>query len=272
MHTTHLPSSIFRKISSYIQDNYGIQLPPEKKTMVEGRIRKRMKDTGIQDFTDYFRFAFSKAEEKKERIQLVNAITTNKTHFFRESAHFDFLKSHLSNHGGTPSVWSAGCSTGEEVYTLAIILSELSKQRSIIDFAITGTDLSTRVLDKAANGVYPEADIAKLPLSLKQKYFLKSKDRKNKTVKLAPALRKKLRFKKLNFMDSYYGFTAPFDIIFCRNVLIYFDKTTQTKVLDKLAMNLAKGGILILGHSESMPILNPALVQLKPTIYQKNLN
>lgn len=256
MRSTQIPSSIFRKISNYVQDNYGIQLPPEKKMMVEGRIRKRMKDAGIEDFTDYVQFAFSPAEEKKERIQLVNAITTNKTHFFREHAHFDFLKDYLSSHGGTLNVWSAGCSSGEEVYTLAIVLSELGKHQSIVDFTITGTDLSTQVLDKAARGIYPENAIENLPLSLKQKYFLKSKDRKNRTAKVSPMLRKKVLFKKLNFMDAYYGFTAPFDIIFCRNVLIYFDKITQTKVLDKLVTNLAQEGLLFLGHSESMPILN----------------
>lgn len=143
------------------------------------------------------------------------------------------------------------------------------KQRRISDFRITGTDLSTQVLQAAAQAVYPETAIEGVPLSIKRQYFLKSKGQDRKTVKLIPELRKKVGFKRLNFMDTTYGFTTPFDIIFCRNVLIYFDKDTQAEVIGKLASNLKKDGLLFLGHSESTAGMNLKLRQLQPTIYQK---
>ncbi|MEM8965766.1 MAG: CheR family methyltransferase [Bacteroidota bacterium] len=264
-----MPTSIFHKLSRYVQDTCGIQLPIEKKTMVEGRIRKRMKALGISDFTDYYRLAFDHKRNNYELVHMVDALTTNKTHFFRESAHFEYLQNNLVSSQGTVNAWSAGCSSGEEVYTLAIVLSNILREGRINNFKIVGSDISTKVLQTAAQAVYPESAIDGLPLTIKKRYFLRSKDRMNKTVKISSGIREKVQFQKLNLMDNIYRFPFSFDIIFCRNVLIYFNKTKQSEVIAKLTTNLCVGGLLFLGHSESLPALDDNLIQIQPTIYQR---
>jgi chemotaxis protein methyltransferase CheR len=264
----------FEKLSSFIYAKYGIKMPPIKKTLLESRLNKRLNSLNISSFKEYIELILNSKETDFEIIRMVNAITTNKTEFFRESAHFDFLTAHilpeLSERPTKPvKVWSAGCSSGEEVYTLGMVLNEFSDSNTPIDYSILGTDISTDVLEKAVTAVYPEDRIASLPLFLKRKYFLKSKNVVNKTVRVAPDLRRKVSFDRLNFMDTTYPMNQVFDVIFCRNVLIYFDKTTQEKVIRKLCEKLYKGAWLFLGHSESIGDMNLPLEQVKPTIFRK---
>ncbi len=166
-------------------------------------------------------------------------------------------------------IWSAGCSTGEEPYTLAMVLSEFYNSHKVFDFNILGTDISSRVLDTAINAVYTEEQTTSVPLIYKKKYLLKSKDVKNKTFRIVPELRQRVNFKRLNFINGDIRSYQEFNVIFCRNVLIYFDRHTQEKVILKLCSKLKPGGFLFLGHSESVSRMKLPLEQVKPTILRK---
>jgi chemotaxis protein methyltransferase CheR len=265
----------FGKISTFIFTEYGIKLPPIKKTMVESRLQKRLRELNVHSFKSYFEYVFSPAGQQQELIKMVDVITTNKTDFFREADHFDFI-----SHNVLPQwlnkfqprqmkIWSAGCSSGEEPYTISMVMSEFQEANPSFDFSILGTDLSTEVLNKAVTAVYTEDKISSLPIITKKKYFLRSKDTINKTVRILPGLRKKITFQRLNFMDEKYNVPDSFDIIFCRNVLIYFSKETQENVINKLVSKLKKGGYFFLGHSESVTHMDVPLKQIKPTVFVK---
>jgi chemotaxis protein methyltransferase CheR len=166
-------------------------------------------------------------------------------------------------------VWSAGCSSGEEPYTLAISLSEYMHEHPGFDYSIFATDISSRILKNAVDAIYKENRIEMLPIQLKKRYLLKSKDRSNPTVRIIPDLRRRVTFQRLNFMDTHYNVPENMDIIFCRNVLIYFDRETQEKVINKLCTKLKPDGFFFLGHSESITNFDVPLKQLKPTIFRK---
>lgn len=250
-------------------------MPEVKKTMLQGRLQKRLKALGMSNFEDYINFVFSK-QGTDEIVHMIDCVSTNKTDFFREPAHFDFLSEtglpsliQSKKYAHTLNIWSAGSSSGEEVYTLAIVLNEFKEKNPQFDFTILGTDISSRVLNAAATGIYREEKVNTIPMSIKRKYFLRSKDRENPTVRIVSELRQKTRFHRLNFMDNSYDIRETFDIIFCRNVLIYFDRETQEKVINKLCQHLAPGGYFFLGHSESITNFNVPLRQVKPTIFTK---
>jgi len=266
----------FAKLSSFIYRESGIKMPPVKRIMLQSRLQKRLKELRMTTFKEYCNYVFSKEGLNNEIIHMLDVVSTNKTDFFREPVHFDFLSSTVLPAYYSDSklkkhfkIWSAGCSSGEEPYTIAIVLFEFFESHPGFDFSILGTDISTRILQNAIDAVYKEDKVIGVPLELKKKYFLKSKDRQNPTVKMGPLLRSKLRFERLNFMDNSYLINESFDVIFCRNVLIYFDRETQESVINKLCTKLSTGGYFFLGHSESILNMNVPLKQIKPTIYQK---
>jgi len=265
----------FNRLSSFIQNEYGIKMPPAKKIMLECRLRKRLGALNMASYKEYCDFVFGKAGGQQEIVHMIDAITTNKTDFFREFPHFDFLTNHAlpelySNACKELRIWSAGCSSGEEVYTLATVLNEYTSGTNKPGYHILGTDVSTRMLSTAVTAIYSEERVSDIPLALRRKYFLKSKDRHKKTVRVVPEIRARVRFESLNLMDEIYNVQNDYDIIFCRNVLIYFDKLTQEQVVNKLSSKLKKGGFLFLGHSESVLNMQHPLTQVKPTILRKN--
>lgn len=268
----------FKKLSSFIYNEYGIKMPEVKKTMLQSRLHKRLRELNMVSYKDYVEYLFSKEGQQTEVIHMIDMVSTNKTDFFREPIHFDFLHSTVLPEllGGihpnrSLKIWSAGCSSGEEPYTIALSISEYAALNPGIafDFNITATDISTRVLKHAIDGIYKEQRVEMLPINMKKKYLLRSKDRLNPTVRIIPELRKKINFQRLNFMDSHYNISESFDIIFCRNVLIYFDRETQESVINKLCTKLKPNGIFFLGHSESITNFDVPLHQLKPTIFRK---
>jgi len=266
----------FNKLSSFILTNYGIKLPITKKTMLEGRLQKRLRALNLFSFREYCDYVFSPEGQQTEVMQMIDVVTTNKTDFFREAVHFDFLSNNVlpkycsSSFSAKPfKVWSAGCSTGEEPYTLAMVMSEFLEKYSGFDFNIFATDISGRALNAAAIAVYTKEKVSPVPYILKKKYLLKSKDEEKKTVRIIPELRTKVNFKRFNFLDSHQTFTQKFNVIFCRNVLIYFDRPTQEKVILSLCSKLESGGYLFLGHSESISNMNLPLVQIQPTTFKK---
>ena len=251
-------------------------MPPIKRIMLQSRLQKRLRDLKMQNFKEYCDYVFSKAGQMSEIIHMLDVVSTNKTDFFREAVHFDFLASDVLpefyNTGSgskTMKVWSAGCSSGEEPYTISIVLADFAASHSGFDYSILGTDLSTQILQKAVDAVYRMDRVEAIPLDIKKRHFLRSKDSANPTVKLAPHIRKKVRFARLNFMDNTYDVGDMFDVVFCRNVLIYFDRSTQERVINKLCTRLKSGGFFFLGHSESIMNMDVPLVQVKPTIFRR---
>lgn len=275
-----MSDSNFRHLSDFIHAQFGIKMPDSKKVMLESRLRKRLRKLGMNSFKQYCEYLFSAEGLKNEKKELINVVSTNKTDFFRESIHFDYLvktalPALINSRGAgvnkTLKVWSAGCSTGEEPYTIAMVLNDFSEQDPRFHFQIQATDISLKVLEQAALGIYEQEKIQTIPLSMKQKYFLKSKNKAKNLVRVIPELRKTIKFKKLNFMDENFGTNNLMDIIFCRNVIIYFDKPTQEKVLKNLCRHLAHDGYIFMGHSETLHWLELPLTQVSQTIYRKKL-
>jgi len=269
----------FERLSRFIYAQCGIKMPPVKKTMLEARLQKRLRLTGVATFHEYCDLLFNTPEGSDELVHMIDAVTTNKTDFFREPVHFSFLSETVfpafmnddDRHVRKPlTVWSAGCSSGEEPYTLAIVLAEFAAQNPGFRFTIMATDISTRVLDKARAGIYDEHQISMVPLSFKQKYFLRSKNRHKEQVRVAPQLRALVAFQRLNLMnDQYMIREGSFDVIFCRNVIIYFDRNTQCALLTRLCRYIRNDGYLFLGHSETVHGFDLPLVRMASTIYRK---
>jgi chemotaxis protein methyltransferase CheR len=265
----------FGRLSRFIYDTCGIKMPEAKKTMLEARLSKRLRVLGMRSFSDYCDYLFAPEGQERELVQMLDMVTTNKTDFFREPDHFDYLThtvlpEWLRRHeGATLSIWSAGCSSGEEPYTLAMVLSEFAQRNPGFDYQILATDLSTRVLEKAKLAVYQEQQAEPIPLNLKKKYLLRSKDRASGTVRIVPELRQKVRFQRLNFMDEDFGLREQLDVIFCRNVIIYFDRPTQEKLLQRFHRYLKPGSFIFMGHSETLSGLDVPLVSVYPTVYRK---
>jgi chemotaxis protein methyltransferase CheR len=268
----------FNRLSSFIQTTYGIKMPPLKKTLLESRLQKRLHALRIPSYREYCDYVFSQQGQSLELVSMLDVITTNKTDFFREPGHFDYLIHHglpayQKSHGDRNHplrMWSAGCSTGEEPYSLAMVMSEFAESSPPgLHYSILGTDLSTRVLGLASNAVYASDRIAAISLLMKKKYFLRSKNLQQPTVRIVPQLRQKVNFQRLNFMDNTYEVPGLFDVVFCRNVLIYFDKPTQEKVINRLCARLNEGGLFFLGHSESITGMQVPLQQIRPTIFKR---
>ncbi len=273
-----LSGSDFARLSNFIYDKCGIKMPDSKKIMVEARLRKRLRDLNMHSYSDYCNLLFSQNGNEEEITHMVDVITTNKTDFFREPKQFTFLTEtalpEFANNDGIGiqrplKAWSAGCSTGEEPYTLSIVLSEYGQNHSRYSYNILATDISTRVLEKAASGIYDEEKIYPIPRDLLQKYFLKSKNKEKKLVRVIPQMRNTVKFQWLNFMENDFGISEMFDVIFCRNVIIYFDKPTQEKLIEKLIRHLNPGGYFFLGHSESIFSRNLPIVQMAASTYKK---
>lgn len=271
-----LTNSQFTMISNFISQKTGIKLPEEKRFMLQSRLYKRLKSLDIYSFKDYFDYTFSKDRTKSEIVNMIDAVSTNKTSFFREPHHFEFINDVLIpqyiervNGGRYIRIWSAGCSSGEEPYTLSMLFQSSIQKCRGIDFSVLGTDISTHVLKKAVQAVYSQFDAEQIPYQLKRNYLLRSKDKTKAKVRITPELRQKVEFKRLNLMDNVYDIQEKFDIVFCRNVLIYFERRTQEKVLNKICHFLKPGGYLFIGHSESLFNMNVPLEQVKPTIFRR---
>lgn len=271
----------FDQFSALIYDEVGIKMPPAKKTMLEARLQKRLKALGMHSFQEYSDFIFSQAGREQEIIHLIDVVTTNKTDFFREPQHFDFLvreaiptMRQIRGAGDSPlnpfRIWSAGCSTGEEPYTMAMVLSDYAAANHGFKFSILASDICTKVLQTATAGVYGEDRTDTISLSMKKKYLLRSKDHSKGLVRISPDLRATVTFKRVNFMEDQLGISEKQDVIFCRNVVIYFDKPTQSALMNKFHRQLVPGGYLFIGHSETLNGLGVPFTQVSNTVYRKD--
>lgn len=275
----HLSTVDFTRIANLISSEVGIKLPPAKRLMVEGRLRKRVRALNLTSFDDYCDYLFRRDGLGQERTYLINAVTTNKTDFFREPEHFALLEQALvpelialrrGERNPLLKVWSAASSTGAEAYTLAMVLSDLAANRRDFRFAILGTDISTAVLAQGRRAVYPAEMVAPVPPEKQARYVMHArKPGVRPEVRMAPEIRRTVRFAHLNLMASSYPFDRDVDVIFLRNVLIYFDKRDQESVIGRLIEHLRPGGYLALGHSESMVGTTISMRQVAPAVFQK---
>ena len=271
-----LSQSDFERLSSYVYQQCGINLTPPKRVLLEGRLQKRLQSLEMKSFMEYYKHVKSPAG-RGELVHMLDSVSTNKTDFFREPGHFDLLRDHIipgfkKNHAHrTLRIWSSACSTGEEPYTTAMVLQDSIEKLGQFDYEILATDISSKVLKHAINAVYRENRTRDIPMGFKKKYLLKSKDPKKGLVRIVPTLRSKVRFRRMNLMDNEYisQIKAQQDIVFCRNVLIYFDKSTQKHVVTKLVQCLRPGGYLFIGHSESLFEMDLPLKQIMPATFQK---
>ncbi len=267
----------FARLAKYVTRELGIKMPESKLTMVQSRLLRRVRELGLASIEQYGEYLFAPAHEK-EREQFINAITTNKTDFFREPGHFEYLvRSALPSLDRTLNrrldwhlrVWSAGCSSGEECYTLAMVLNEYGRERRRFDYSILGTDVSTRVLEQARSGIYQESQAAPVSAELRKRYMWRSRNRADGLVRVVPELRGRTTFRRLNFMDEDYRIREVFEVVFFRNVLIYFDRAIQERVINRVCRNLAPGGYLFVGHSESLAGLDIPVKAVKTSIFRK---
>jgi chemotaxis protein methyltransferase CheR len=265
----------FHRLSRFINDLSGIKMSAAKKAMVEGRLRRRVRNLGFDTFSAYCRFVFDGGGLDQEGVHIIDAVTTNKTEFFREPDHFRFLAEQalpdLAPAGRVRPlrVWSAACSTGAEPYTLAMVLETALTGRPGLDFEILATDLCTEVLKTGVQGIYPEDMVAPVPMEWRHRYLLRSRDRAAQRVRIGPELRRKVRFQHLNLTADAYAVKGAFDVIFCRNVLIYFDKAVQAAVLARLCDHLLPGGYLFIGHSETVAGYALPVRAVAPTVFVK---
>lgn len=276
--TLRMSAELFDRFSDYIQQELGIKMGRNKHVMLQSRLLKRLRRLGFSTYEEYYEYLFSKEGHQKEIPFFVHQVTTNKTDFFREPSHFSYLTEHalsclMRENNYTRSkplrVWSAACSTGEEVYTLAMVLAEYQYAYGQIDFSVLGTDISPKVLKKAAEGIYEDSRVLSVPLQMKKRYLLRSKDRERKLVRIVPELREKTSFEWINLRDESFDLNRKVDVIFCRNVLIYFDRSTQEQVVQRLCSHLFPGGYLFMGHSETLSGFDLPLQQVATTIYKK---
>ena len=270
----------FQALRELIHSELGIALAPAKRIMMETRLRKRARALGLGSLSEYCRFACTPEARVREWSHLTDAITTHKTDFFRESVHFEYLAGETvpvlaESYGAGVRrpllLWSSACSTGEEPYTAAMVLRSYADAQGPggYRFRIYATDISEGVLETARAAVYPEAVIAPIPPDFRRKYILRSRDPRHKTTRIAPEIRAMVEFGQLNLIQRDYGFPEPMDVIFCRNVIIYFDRPTQQRVLSTITRNLRPGGYLFMGHSESLNGLDLPLAQAAPAIYRR---
>ena len=248
-----IAAAILRALSELIYAEAGICLSPEKKTMVEVRLKRRLRSLNMPSYRDYCEFVFSRKGSEEELVYPDQRNHHQQDRLFSGAGALRFLCTEqalpelsASAAGARPfSIWSAGCSSGEEPYTLAMVLSEYADTHPGFRFRILATDISTAVLEKAQLGVYTAECVAPIPLALQTKYLLRSRDSKSPRVRVVPELRRLVEFRRLNFMDADYGMTERADAIFCRNVLIYFDRPTQQSHSPQAVAHLTPDGLSV---------------------------
>jgi chemotaxis protein methyltransferase CheR len=265
----------FRRLSQVIHRYSGIKMPAGKKTMVATRLRSRLLTLEIATIDAYCDYLFDSGALDREIVHLINAVSTNKTDFFREPVHYDFIRDVVlpgMMEAGQRQlrVWSAAASIGAEAYSAAMILEDFRRARQGPDYSILGTDISTEVLAVALAGQFPEAMLEPVPLELRRRYVMQARDPARGVMRIAPSLRAKTSWARLNLMDDRYPVGRDMDVIFCRNILIYFDKPAQNHVLTRLCDHLRPGGYLILGHSETGAGGDLPLMPVMNTIFQKS--
>ncbi len=262
----------FRVISGILHQRCGIKLTEGKEGLVKARLSKRLRHLGLGGFDQYLDYLNSDAGSG-ELYTMIDSLTTNKTSFFREDAHFHFLRDHIlpavRQQGGRLRIWSAACSSGEEPYSIALLLKNVWPDIQKCDVKILATDISARVLDQAKSGIYSGEAVADVPRPMLERYFTACGSAANREFKINDEVRSLIRFARLNLMEEW-PMTGPFNLIFCRNVMIYFDKETQKKLVRRFWELLETDGYLFVGHSESLTATSKDYRYIQPATYRKH--
>lgn len=270
----HFSARNFDRLAALIHRYSGIKMPPAKRTMLAGRLRSRLVALELEHLDEYCDYIFENHGIDTELVHLINAVSTNKTDFFREPVHFNFLRETflpaLALAGRREiKIWSAAASIGAEAYTIAMVLEDFRRKNHGPDYSVLGTDISTEALGMAVTGQFPKAMMDPVPPELRSRYVLQSRDSTLAMARIIPQLRAKVSWGRLNLMDTRYPVDRDMDCIFCRNILIYFDRSTQNNVLTRLCDHLRPGGYLILGHSETGAGADLPMVSVRSTIFRR---
>ena len=267
---------LFRRL---VYKKSGINLGDEKLHLVRARLGKRMRQRGLESFRDYYKYVEADSSGQ-ELSHLLDAISTNTTHLFREIKHFEVMRDVFTRWLNEPTwcaanptirIWSAGCSSGEEPYSLAMVAHSLLKGRRDVDAKILATDLSSRMLRQAVSGVFDIGRTKTVPPAYAQRYLKRVVQDGQTVAQIVPEVRRLIKFARFNLMSSTFPFRNGFHLIFCRNVMIYFDRPTQETLVRKFGRHLVPGGYLMIGHSESLTSIDHGLAYIEPTIYQRDL-
>lgn len=269
-----LTTAEFAKFRDLVETEVGIHLSPIKHALVNARLLTRIRELGLTTFGDYYERVVASPHD--ELVHCINAICTNETHFFREPQQFEFVRRELvplwrelAQHGARGKrvrVWSAACSTGEEPYTLAMLLASCLPDDWQIE--VVATDVSTKVLERAVNAVYPMSRLHEIPRELHRPYLLQGVGSRSGTFRIGPELRRHVRFQRENLVVSDLSNLGKFDLILCRNVLMYFKPETRLQVVRKLLRQLGTGGHFFVGHSESLHGQPLGIETVAPTMYR----
>ena len=274
--TIELKDKDFKAVCEMVHEMVGINLNENKRELVQARLGKRIRTLGMRSLGEYL----THVREEKSQMELINmldALSTNLTSFWRESQHFDFVVSDVlpkisarakKTNSWKIRAWSAGCSTGEEPYGLAMLMAENLESANRYDIQILATDLSTKVLDIAKNGIYSATRVKEVPPPIRNRFFDSISGSGEKNFRVKDEIRSMVKFARLNLMEAW-PMKGPFDFIFCRNVMIYFDKPTQAKLVKRYYELLKPSGILFVGHSESLAGIEHKFRYLRPTIYER---
>jgi len=265
----------FKLISALVYDKAGIKLSDQKHTLIVERLQKIIRNGGFGTFKEYYDYVVSEPTGTA-LLTMIDKISTHHTMFFREKEHFEFMRSHVLPHivnsfsrkvDRNIRIWCAGCSSGEEPYTLAMLLHDYFAEKMIgYDIGILATDISVSSIEKARNGIYPSSILSSVPIQFRNKYFKKI-DEEN--VQVVQSLREMILFRRLNLIRENYPFRGLFQVIFCRNVMIYFDTPTRQSLVERYHRYLEPEGFLFIGHSESISRANSLFKYVKPAVYQK---
>ncbi|MGI4721365.1 MAG: CheR family methyltransferase [Janthinobacterium lividum] len=259
----------FRQFQGFIYDAAGITISPAKKALVAGRLAKRVHHCGLESYGDYFRLLSGGAHPGETQVA-VDLLTTNETYFFREARHFDLLRQEARDAARAGSkgfqVWSAACSSGEEVYSIAMTLADAAD--AALPWTVLGSDISARVLERARRGHYPLERAKLIPTPFLHRYCLKGMGKQDGTLLVTRELRQRVQFAQVN-LNAALPRLGPFDVVFLRNVMIYFSKDTKREVVKRIASVLKPGGLLVIGHSESLHDIAGGLQSVAPSLYRK---
>lgn len=271
-----LKPALFAKFQRLIYSESGIWLGEHKQALLTGRLARRLRLLGLESMAEYLQLV-TQPDQQQERAVMIDCITTNQTHFFREPRHFDFLAQQVfpqwkasASSGGRPKTlraWSAACSSGEEPYSLAMLLLKHFPAELGWNIEVLATDICTRVLEKARAALYPIENAKEIPTEFLRNYMLKGRGEQRELMKVSPEVHRIVRFARVNLHSDSYPVTGLFDMIFCRNVLIYFDQRSKEKVIAGILQHLAPSGMLFVGHSEHMGSIVPGLKPIAPTVY-----
>lgn len=269
-----LTDSEFSRFKEIVYREAGINLSDLKKALLQARLMRRMRHLKLDTYADYYQYLIDHYEE--EVGNFVNAVTTNKTDFFREPKHFDYMTEHFlpefdRSGRNKMRIWSAGCSTGEEPYTIAMVLHEYYSGRTMPDIKILATDIDTQVLETGRNGTYPQNQIEDIPDQFLRKYFMRGTGGNEGLYRAKKPLRDMISFRRLNLHSETFPMAGPFDLIFCRNVIIYFDRESQRHLFRKFHQYLHPEGLLFIGHSENLNAVSKDFYLVSNTTYRKSM-